>query len=245
MNLQFGTGAVYAIPNQGNLAANPTPQRLGVLQECSVEFKGDLKKLYGQKQFAAATARGKIDVTGKFKMASLDPNALNQLYFGQQANAGVNRLAADEPHLPGASVVVAGSAAFVRSYGVVNGDTGLNMVLVGGTPAVGQYAISAPGTYVFATGETASQVLISYLAYDSTKGVTIGLKNQLMGYAPEFAMIVANFFRGKYFACELTSCTMGMLSIPTKQEDFWVIDGDFNANADASDNLGSIYADTI
>jgi hypothetical protein len=44
---------------------------------------------------------------------------------------------------------------------------------------------------------------------------------------------------------QLNSCVMGSLGIPTKQEDFWICDIDFDASTDASDTLGAIYADTI
>ncbi|MDP9039838.1 MAG: hypothetical protein M3O02_11300, partial [Acidobacteriota bacterium] len=162
MNLQFGSGVLYGIPNAGNTAVNPTPTKFGILQETSVEFKGELKKLFGQKQFAVATARGKVDVNGKMKIALLDPNGLNQLYFGQTATAGVKRLAADEVHTPSTSVAVTNVSTFAIDYGVINNDTGLNMVHIAtGTPTAGQYTQSA-GTYVFAAGETASSVKISY-----------------------------------------------------------------------------------
>ena len=49
----------------------------------------------------------------------------------------------------------------------------------------------------------------------------MNLTNQFMGYAPEFEMILANTFRNELFLLKLNSCTMGMISVPTKQEDFW------------------------
>lgn len=246
MNLQFGSGVLFGIPNSGNLAANPTPTKFGILQEASVEFKADLKKLYGQKQFAVATARGKIDVTGKCKIALLDPNGLNQLYFGQTASAGVNRMVIDESHAPGASVNVTNHTTWARDYGVINADTGLNMTLaLTSSPAVGSYFSSGAGVYVFNASETASAVKISYMETDSSNGTTISLTNQLMGYAPQFRALLTNNFRNKYFALELNNCTMGQVSFPSKQDDFWIVDATFDANCDASDTLGSIYADTL
>jgi hypothetical protein len=254
MNVQFGCGVVFGAPNAGNLAANPTPQRFGFLQDMSVEFKGDLKKLWGQNQFAGAKARGKIDVTGKGKMATLDPTMLNQLFFGQGQSTGVMRIIDLESHAPAASVApthaVAGS--LVTDYGVINKDTGLNMIKVDATPAVGQYTFTqatsggspTAAEYGFNAAETASAVLLSYL-YADTAGVTVELTNRLMGYAPEFQMFLYNNFRGKYFGLQLNSCVMGSFSIPTKQEDFWICDFDFDASTDASDSLGAIYADTL
>jgi hypothetical protein len=132
MNLQFGSGVLFGIPNAGNTAANPTPTKFGVLQEVSVEFKGDLKKLYGQKQFPVAKARGKLDVTLKGKMAVLDVDSLNQLYFGQVAATGVQRPSGDESHATASSITpthaVSGSAITILS--VQNGSTGATMTLV-------------------------------------------------------------------------------------------------------------------
>jgi hypothetical protein len=253
MNLQFGSGVLYGIPNAGNLATNPTPQKFGILQEMSIEFKGDLKKLFGQKQFPVAKARGKIDVTGKGKIATLDPNLLNQLYFAQAKTTGVQRISADESHAPAASVSPTHAAAGspLTDYGVINKDTGLNMEKVASAPAVGQYTFTqattggspTAATYVFNASETASAVLLSYLYADSSNGVTITLSNQLMGYAPEFRALLFNNFRNKYFGIELYSCVMGMVGIPTKQEDFWICDIDLDASTDATDTLGVIYAD--
>ena len=143
--------------------------------------------------------------------------------------------------------MTATSVLVTEDLGVVNFDTGVNMTKVTGTPTVGQYSVtitSGTAVYTFATGETASNVLLSYLA-TSTTGTTVALTNQFMGYAPEFEMILANTFRNELFLLKLNSCTMGMISVPTKQEDFWVQDIDFSANTDATDTLGLIYADTL
>lgn len=247
MNLQFGTGVVFCLPNAGNLAANPTPSKLGVVQENSVEFKADLKKLFGQKQFAAAKARGKIEVSGKSKFASMDPNALNQLYFGQTQQTGMTIMAVDEaatiPDAPGPyTIVVAHSATVVTDFGVVDSATGAQLTKVAAAPAAGQYSC-AGGTYTFAAADKNKAVLISYTYTDNARGTTIKLSNQLMGFAPEFRMFLFNNFRGKLFGLELYSCTMGQLSIPTKQEDFWITDITYDASCDASDQLGAIYAD--
>jgi hypothetical protein len=64
-----------------------------------------------------------------------------------------------------------------------------------------------------------------------------------MGFAPEFQAFMYDSFRGKYFGLQLNSCVMGSLSIPTKQEDFWILDFDADASTDATDTLGYIYAD--
>ena len=252
LNPQFGSGVLYGVPNAGNLATNPTPLQFGILQEVSIEFKADLKKLYGQYQGTLATARGKLDVSGKGKIASLDPMFYSQLYFGQPTATGVNRPVFNESHTPSTSVTPANITA-AADLGVINGSTGLQMTAIQtGTPVEGEYKFtpySATGptdaAYIFASAETAESVLLSYQWPDSENGVTLEINNQLMGYAPEFKALLYNDFRGSLFAVQLNNCTMGSLSIPTKLEDFWVSDFDFSANADVSNVLGYIYADQL
>lgn len=249
MNIQFGTGVLYGLPNAGNLAANPTPFKFGILQEAHVEFKGDLKKLYGTSQFPVAKARGKIDVSCKAKIAAFDPNMLNQLYFGQAQATGVTTMAVDEagtiPTTP-FQITPAHAATFVTDYGVIDTATGtqLTKVLLGTTPTTGQYHVDpATGIYTFAAADTTKGVKISYSYTDSTAGATITLSNQLMGFAPEFRAFLFSNFRTKRFGIELYSCTMGQMTIPTKQEDFWMSELTFDAGTDSTDTLGKIYAD--
>src|SRR5690348_4650508 len=98
MNIQFGSGVLFGKPVAGNEPTNPTPYKFGVLQECTVDFKGDLKKLFGQYQFPVATARGKLDVGIKGKLAVFDPNMLNQLYFAQASSVGYALIVDGESH---------------------------------------------------------------------------------------------------------------------------------------------------
>lgn len=250
MNIQFGTGVLFMAPNSGNTAANPTPQRLGILQEVTVDFKADLKKLYGQKQLPVATARGKIDVTAKGKFAAFNPTMLNQVYFGQIQTAGIMKVADQEaqtvPNTPGPYTI---TVTHVAGVPIVD----LGVTYADGTPfsnqtpsAAGEYTVNlATGVYTFNSADANKPVLISYMYSVSTEGVTIALANQLMGYAPYFEAVLYNNFRGKYLSIQLNSCVMGDFSMPTKLEDFWIPDFTFSAETDANDVLGAIYADLI
>jgi hypothetical protein len=252
MNMQFGSGVLFGTPTAGNLAANPTPYQIPILQEVQIDFKADLKKLYGQNQFAVAKARGKIDVTGKGKMAALDPNIYSQLYFGLPTATGVNRPVYNEAHAAAASVAPAQTTA-AQDLGVVNQATGENMqAITTGTPASGQYKFtpySATGptnaSYTFSAADVTAglQVELSYVWPDATHGTSLTITSQLMGYAPEIQMLLYNLFRGKLFSLQLNSCVLGSISIPTKQEDFWMSDFDFDASADVTGTIGIIQAD--
>ena len=258
LNPQFGSGVFFGVPNAGNLAANPTPMQFGILQEVSAQFKADLKKLYGMLQLPLAKARGKIDVTAKGKIASLDPMFYSQLYFGQSTTAGVSRPVFNEAAAAGATVDTANITA-TKDLGVIvaatNGalSAGTQMTAItSGTPTTGQYKFTpynstgpVDASYTFAAADVSAglQVLLSYQWTDASHGTTLEITNQLMGYAPEFQAILYNNFRGNLFALQLNSCILGSLSIPSKQEDFWISDFDLEASCDVSGILGYIYAD--
>lgn len=246
INIQFGSGVLFGNPTLGNQPTNPTPFRFGVLQEVTVDFKADLKKLYGQYQFPVATARGKINVDIKGKLAVSDPNMLNQLYWAQTSASGYELIMDSQAGtVTGGNVTVNATAnAVVTDWGVQYKSTGQQLIKVNVAPNVGQYQINVNNNsqYIFATGDNGNVVAISY-TINSSAGVTITLANQLMGYAPELSMLLYNKFRTKYFAITLNDVTLGSISVPTKLEDFWIYDFDGSANADASNTLGKMMLD--
>lgn len=252
MNIQFGSGVLFGKPVAGNLPTNPTPFRFGVIQEATVDFKADLKKLYGQNQFPVASARGKVNVDLKMKVAVFDPNLLNQLFFSQSSSTGVIQIADQEattiPSTP-YQITVTNAAQYVASLGGSDGDfgvqfaaTGQQLIRVVSAPTTGQYSVNvATGVYTFAAADTTKAVLISYAYTVAGSGVTIPLTNQLMGFAPEILAFLYNNFRAKWFGLSLFDVTLGEISIPSKLEDFWIIDVTGSANANASNSLGALY----
>jgi hypothetical protein len=245
MNIQFGSGVLFGKPSAGNQPTNPTPYKFGVLQEAMVDFKGDLKKLFGQYQFPVATARGKLECNIKGKLAVFDINMLNQLYFSQSQASGYFLIA--DPEVFTISAGAAGPVShipIVEDWGVQNGLTGQQFTYSGtNAPSAGQYQVNlSSGSYTFNVADNGTQVKISY-TYSVNAGSTITLANQLMGYAPELTMFLYNRFRNKYLAVQLNDVTLGSISIPTKLEDFWIMDFDGAANADATNTLGILMAD--
>ena len=234
------------------MPTNPTPIRL-LLQEVTVEFKGDLKKLWTQSQLPIATARGKIDVTGKAKIVNMDPDPINQLFWAQNIAAGmtipVDRELRMIPTGSPFTITVTSSATFDVDNGVqfTNGSSsGALLINVPSAPATGQYSVNTTtGVYTFAAVDNSLGVAISYTYTNSTRGKTITLTNQLMGYAPQCRMDFWTNFRSKVLGIRLNACTVGQWTYPSKLEDFWVSDITFDANTDASDNLGRIFADTF
>ena len=97
---EFGSGTLWGFPVGGNTAANPTPMKFGTLQDVSLDISGDVKQLYGQKQFPEAVARGKCKITGKSKFAAINGKMLNDLFFGQTMPAGMIKTSLDEDIAP-------------------------------------------------------------------------------------------------------------------------------------------------
>jgi len=244
LNIQFGSGVLYGNPTAGNQPVNPTPFKFGVLQEVMVDFKGDLKKLFGQLQFPVATARGKVNVDIKGKLAVFDANQLNQLFFAQSSAQGYNLVVDGEQQTITANAATVTHTPIVEDWGAIYKTTGQAFIKVASLPAIGQY--SGPnlttGVYTFNSGDNGNVVAISY-TYFVNVGTTITLTGQLMGYAPELTMLLYNKFRNKYIAVELNDVTLGNWSIPTKLEDFWIADFDGSANLDASNTLGKLMFD--
>src|ERR1035437_9464842 len=213
LNPQFGSGIFKMLPNAGNLAANPTPVEAGLLQDIQLEVKGDTKELYDNQQIPAAIARGKIKVTGKGKMASLDPMLLSQVYFGLNITTGVMRPVENEPWAAAATITPTHTP--VTDMGVIaTGGTGFSigvqMSAVQATPTVsGTYQFTA-GTYKFLAADVSAglTVGISYNWTDATHGVTLPIASQLMGYAPQFTAVLYNNFGGKLFGIQLNACVL-------------------------------------
>ena len=251
MVVQFGSGVLFGKPVAGNQPTNPTPFKFGVLQEVTVDFKADLKKLFGQYQMPVATARGKLDVTIKGKIAVFDPLMLNQLYFAQVATAGLSLIVDGEAQTVCSTTntaTVTNTTNIAADWGVIDAQTGQAFTCMPNAAAVvaaaEYYPNVATGVYTFsgADGAVARAVKISY-TYNVNTGSTITLANQLMGYAPELSMLLYNKFRNKYLALELNDVTLGSINIPTKLEDFWIADFDGSANADASNVMGKLMMD--
>lgn len=247
--LQFGSGVLYGEPTGGNLPTNPTPIRL-LLQEASIDFKGDLKKLWTQYQIPIATARGKIDVTGKAKIVNYDPDPINQLFWAQNIAAGIVIPVNGEVDTVNANAVtVTNAATFDKDNGVIynsGSNAGQVLLRVASNVQVGQYSVnSTSGVYTFNSGDNGNVVAISYTYSNTTRGKTISLANQLMGYAPTCRMDLWGTFRGQIVGIRLNAATLGQWTYPTKLEDFWMSDVTFDANADASGNIGKLFLDTF
>lgn len=245
MQLAFGAGVLYGTQQTdaaGAAIVNPTPVRFGVLQDVSIEISFELKKLYGQKQFPVAAGRGKGSISCKAKAAQLNGAIFAGLFFGLPMTAGESRVADLEPKVgSGATGTTVNSATWAADLGVVYTATGLPLKRVATAPTVGQYSVAA-GVYTFAAGDTAANaaggVLISYRYTVAAVGGNVAISNQLMGYAPTFSVDLLVPFKGKQLTLSLFECISSKFSFPTKQDDFIVPEFEFEAMANAADQVG-------
>lgn len=245
----FGTGTLYGIPltdAAGTAISNPTPRQFGQLQEISADLSFDEKVLHGNKQFPVAFGRGKGKFSFQAKMADFNIEALSALYFGRSATAGIKGIVDSSAQTVPAStaytitVTPPSSGTFVTDLGVRYASTGIALTRVASAPSAGQYSL-AGAVYTFAAADASTAVLISYeYSASSTSKYSISLTNELMGYAPEFKAELSVPYRGEQLILTLNKCVSSKIAMPFKNEDFSIMDFDFQALADASDNIGVI-----
>lgn len=241
---QFGSGTLWGYPLGGNLAANPTPMKFGTLQDVALDISGSLKELYGQNQFAETVARGKYKISGKAKFAQIVGKHVNDLFFGQTLNTGQKLTALDEAQsVPASSpytVTVTNAAQFTDDWGVRYSATGLPLTKVASSPVQGQYSANNSGVYTFAAADASAAVLITY-RYTTAAGVQLNIRQQFMGFAPSFQILLNEQYAGKQANLLLYSCVAEKLSWQTKNEDFLIPEFDFEAFANASGQVMDLY----
>lgn len=235
----FGSGAVWNTAS----GSNKTPARLGTLQNIGIDFKSNLKQLYGQNQLPVTVARAAMAVNGKGEFAQMTARWYNDIFFGTMSTATTGQiLTADNEAgtIPGTpySITVVNSATFATDLGVIYSATGLPLTRVASTPATGQYSVSA-GVYTFASADTTLGVKISY-NYTATGGETLTIANQAMGVAPTFSTVLSIPYNSQKMTVTLNACVTEGISLNTALEDFTKQPFSFSAFVDASQTLGTI-----
>ena len=251
---QFGSGNVWINPVGGNEAANPTPSKLLTLQDLSLDISQELVEQRGQYKFPDDVAPGDMKITGKVSTGRWDINTLNQVFFGdtQATNAKQvqNNEAGTIPSPSGPYIVtVTHSALFGTDLGVLYAGAPpagnqQKLTRVTGTPATGQYAVSA-GVYTFAAADSALGVLISYEWIPATAGsaFTEQVNNQLMGFGPVSEVYFQFSYQASpstatpasaYSIIHLTSVRFSKANVPIKRKGYVNTELDFEAYANAS-----------
>jgi len=255
MQFNFGSGVFYGTPlftAAGVAIANPTPVKLGILQDVSIDISFDTKMLYGQAQFPVAVGRGKGKVALKSKFAQLNGSTLNNLFFGQTVTNGIVADYVDSTGsvIPASpySITPAPPSSGVFSYdlGVRTGagftNQGVPMTQVASAPATGQYTLSA-GVYTFAAADTGKTVYIDYqYTATSTTATKSTVTNVLMGQAPFFKGDFFSTYQGKNCVFTFPQCLASKLTLASKQDDFTIPEFDVEGFADASGNNAFYWA---
>jgi hypothetical protein len=252
---EFGSGTLWGVPIAGNTAANPTPEKFGTLQDVSFDISGDVKQLYGQKQFPEAVARGKCKITGKAKFAYLHGKQINDFFFGQTMLTGTKQVVLDEgptavPATPFQITVTQATNYINDSRGdlgvrYANGaKAGQALVKVASSPTVGQYSVNtATGVYTFSSADNTAlaQVIISYMVNATATGAQSNITNQLMGFAPTLQITMEAAYNANQLTVVCYSVIASKFSFATKQEDFIIPEFDFECFANPAGQVIDIY----
>lgn len=233
MQYNFGSGILWGTRND---IANGTPVRFGALQDVSIDFDGETKELYSQYQFPIDTARGKMKITGKAKLARMSTVQYNALFFGQSQTTGQKLTSYDEAAtVPGTpyQVTVAQGATFIADLGVRLASTGEPLTLVASGPTTGQYTVATGGVYTFAAADTTKAMLFDYV-YSAVTGFTVAGANLLMGSSPRWGATFTSNYEGDTTTLRLYSCITNKMGLATKIDDYTIPELDFSAFANAA-----------
>lgn len=238
-NLYFHSAEVYLKPTR----TNPTPRRVGVIQEISIEIKRDLKELFGERKYAEDVASGNESISGKYKAGEFDPAWLTDVFLQADRSTGVLLLAqAEQVTIATGTATVANAANYREDYGVVGAD-GTVYTRVAATPAVGQYAVNeTTGVYTFNTTENGNKPLITYLYNSASGGETLTVNNTLAGDTVFCSLLLRKTSRaGSYFGLRLANATFESMSFGFKLNEYTMPEGAFKGFAGANGKVFEVF----
>jgi hypothetical protein len=251
----FGSGTIVGRRNgvdQNNaVIANPTPAQFAVLQDIDISFDRTLKELIGQNSYPADIAGAQTKISGKAKLAGMQANFFNDMFFGQVLTSGASvgeQMAVNEVHVSATTITIAppGTGTFVHDLGVLFVATGVQLVRVASAPATGQYSVvESTGVYTMAVADAGLSLAITYSYTVGAAGTMkmITVTNQLMGITPSFElhaqMNYPNSTSGvvQTLNLKLFACKASKLDFPFKNTDHTLPSMDFQAFADVAGNV--------
>jgi hypothetical protein len=239
MQLAFGPGAIWGIPN----IANPTPIRMALAKSSALSFNGQVKAAQGAGVYAKALGRGAVAVKGTLEMEALSLRTLSDLFLNGGAASGEINIALDETGTVPASspytVQVVNHATFVRDLGVKYAATGQPLICVASAPAQGQYSFSA-GTYTFASADSGVAVRTSYEYTTASSGETVTLSNYMQGCPNPFTAVLMRSYQSSQEIVTLNNVLADSYDDTAGQDAFAMPKLTFQAATDSSDTLGTI-----
>jgi hypothetical protein len=156
------------------------PINVGFAQELTLDFSGNTKQLYGQKQFPLVAARGTIKATGKWKSAVISGIAWNNAFYGMTSfTAGGISWNVDSTYTTStavATVQVGSSLTFEADLGVKYAANSLPLQRVAtGSETTGKYSVASTqaGLYTFGGGDTTTATNLK-VTFTNTNGLGHG-----------------------------------------------------------------------
>ncbi len=240
----FGSGTLIGKRTD---VANTPPALLGTLQDVSIDFDRKLEPLLGQYNMPVAIGGGEFKISGKAKFARLQATQLNNLFLGQTltANSTLEMTTGEAANTATTTFTVANGATFTEDFGVFYASSGVQLTPVASSPSQGQYipGVNGVGTYTINAADENTALLV-YYQYTLASCNKITLANQLMGPVPVFELVLKESFTyfgaAKDFVVKLNACVSSKLSLPFSNQKFAITEFDFQAFADASNNIGTI-----
>lgn len=253
MNAQFGAGKIFVRPYTG--AGVPgSPIELAILQEASVEFKVNTKKLWGAKRFPVTIADGEGEIPISCKAAAFYGNAFNLVLNGISSSGGRSNVL-DEVGLVATGAYDVGIGSYIAGTTVVwltpaGGGVARQLALVGSSPVAGvSYTESTPGSgeLSFATGDNGATVRVSYAFALTSGGQQIAIPNALMNSSLGAKVSLYNQSlnrannRPSTMILDLNQVILPGLKLDFKLGDFTIPDFNLEASADQNDQVGMLY----
>jgi hypothetical protein len=230
MQFGFGTGVLTGVRTDSS--GWPSPVNFGAFQGVQIEFGGDTKMLYATGQYPLDTARGKVKISGKTKVANINGRMYNELFFGQTLATGSTKFKWNELATLGtgaASYTVALVSTPLTDQGVFYGRQ--QFVQVSSSPGTAEYTfVASTGVYTFGTVSAGLALNFNY-TWTAASGYNISSGNPLMGTTPRFKVTLFDQMAHdtKQTVLVLYACVSNRLTFPTTIDDYVIQDLDFDA----------------
>lgn len=244
----FGIGALIAKRTD---VLNQPPAFFGTITDVNVDFDRKIEFLIGQYNMAVAVGGGELKISGKAKNARFQANMLSNYFAGTNvastAAGQMLQMAISEsdtvPTTP-FKVTVTNSSGWIEDLGVFYNSNGVQLLPETSAPGVGQYSAGA-GIYTFNSADAGVGMNIYYSYTIAVSGASeISLTNALMGPVPTFEMNLQETFNyfgtNKTINVKLNQCVAPKLAWPFTNSKFSMQEWEFQAIADAANNIGTI-----
>jgi hypothetical protein len=255
----FGTGILIGKRTD---VANTPPFAFGVLQDVTIDFDNKLESLIGQSKVAVYLGDAELKITGKAKFARIQMSEWGNLFFGTSSFATSSSLDMVAPYeigtptsSSGSSYTVANSSSTpLADWGVFYASSGIQL-----NPVATASSVSSAGNYFFtSSGASSGRYIFSssdngtamnfYYTFTASSGLTSinNWSNPLMGTSPLFQIWFKNtmplYGVTKTTNLVLNACKSTKLSLPFSNAKFTIQELDFQAMADAANNVFSLIS---